>query len=289
MKAFDEKFSGRRGSIPPQLFKYIDTRNMAAETERFTEYMNAVAADLLGKNEKLEDAAGPVSDDMLNPVTPQLFGQDVTAEYIGNGMSGAVCRMQIGNVTFAFKVNFECGVIGDLRAISEYKRARNLINRPYIGATFEWCGKKYSWILSDYVADDYKNSFEDAKEKLFYAYMTKGLWYSDMLADNIKNGRIIDLDTVKHKAPDLPRIEIDMVKKFMALMRRDDVAAVRLLAEKAMLKHPTVISYMAKKMRECNHRLMMPLRMQKFRSIIAEYYARLAKQKCTASQSQTAR
>ena len=273
MKQIDYNFRGTRGSIPPQLFKYIDMSDMAGETKKFTDYINAIAYDFILKEQalhpdgKLTDA---IKDITLN--APKLFGHDVTLEYIGHGTYASVYKMNVGEVVFALKINFVTKVVSDIRAIEEHKRARNLINRPYIGATFGCGGLDYSWVLSDYVERDYENSFVDAKEKLFYATITKGVRYSDMHPLNVKNGRIIDLGGIEHMEPRLPRVEIDMVKKFMDLMRKDDEVSVRALADKALARHPNVINYLYIKM--AMHQMEMPMRLQKFKKIIGEYNTR---------------
>lgn len=268
MKSFDHTFRGRYGSIPPQLFPYIDTNNMASETRVFTEYMNAVAASFLDKNEELEYTSGPDTYRIDVPATPQLFGHDVTMEYIARGTVGAVFRMQIGEKAFAFKVNFHPQMIFDLRGISEYKRARNLINRPYIGATFSWRRRLHSWVLSDYQDADCANSYARAEEKLFYAGITKGLSYGDMHPQNVINGRIIDLCSVCHSAPRLGPAEIDVVKKFVYLMRTNDTAGARALLRWAMLRHPGAIEYMYNRMAPCV--LPIPRRFKPFVLMVVE-------------------
>lgn len=278
MKKINADFRGAQGSLPPQLFKYVDRTQMAAETARFTEYINSVSGDFLDKlaERKRKSITVDYSDfDAIVPQTPKLFGQDVSLEYIGCGMAGNVYKMQIGDNTFALKINRRENLTTDLEAIAEHRRARNLINRPYIGATFSHDGATYSWILSDYISDDQDNdmSFVSAKAKLFYAAMTKGLKYSDMHPANVKAGRIIDISGVEHGGITLRRIEIDMVKKFLYLMRTNDMPRFRQLAEIAVTSFPNVIKYMFVKMNI--YQMEMPMQLQPFKKMLVDYNHRV--------------
>ncbi len=307
----DDNFRGTRGSLPPQLFKYIDQANMAAETARFTEYINSLSGDFLGRVSEIgqRDTASqkkqttPIVDDATNgdnavraaagdfwqnvhhvqpgdtfativPQTPKLFDQDVKMEYIGHGMVGNVYKMQIGDVTLALKINRVPNVITDLAAIEMHRHARNLINRPYIGATFQHQGETYSWILSDYVADgrDNDKSYATARDKVFYAAMTKGLKYSDLHFGNVKGGRIIDISGIERNNIRLSRIEVDMVKKFLYLMRTNDMPRFRQLAEIAVTRFPNVIKYMFVKMNI--YQMEMPMQLQPFKKMLFDYNRR---------------
>lgn len=278
MKKINADFRGAQGSLPPQLFKYVDQTQMAAETARFTEYINSVSGDFLDKLAERKRKSITVGDSdfaTIVPQTPKLFGQDVSLEYIGCGMAGNVYKMQIGDNTFALKINRRENLTSDLEAIAEHRRARNLINRPYIGATFSHDGATYSWILSDYISDDQDNgmSFVSAKAKLFYAAMTKGLKYSDMYPANVKAGRIIDISGVERGGIKLRRIEIDMVKKFLYLMRTNDVPRFRQLAEIAVSNFPNVIKYIFAKMNI--YRMEMPMQLQPFKKMLVDYNRRV--------------
>ena len=307
----DDNFRGTRGSLPPQLFKYIDQANMAAETARFTEYVNSLSGDFLDRVSEIgrRDTASqkkqttPIVDDATNgdnavraaagdfwqnvhhvqpgdtfativPQAPKLFGQDVKMEYIGHGMVGNVYKMQIGDVTLALKINRVPNVITDLAAIEMHRHARNLINRPYIGATFQHQGETYSWILSDYVADgrDNDKSYAAARDKVFYAAMTKGLKYSDLHFGNVKGGRIIDISGIERNNIRLSRIEVDMVKKFLYLMRTNDMPRFRQLAEIAVTRFPNVIKYMFVKMNI--YQMEMPMQLQPFKKMLFDYNRR---------------
>lgn len=278
MKKINADFRGAQGSLPPQLFKYVDQTQMAAETARFTEYINSVSGDFLDKLAERKRKSITVGDSdfaAIVPQTPKLFGQDVSLEYIGCGMAGNVYKMQIGDNTFALKINRRENLTSDLEAIAEHRRARNLINRPYIGATFSHDGATYSWILSDYISDDQDNdmSFVSAKAKLFYAAMTKGLKYSDMYPANVKAGRIIDISGVERGGIKLSRIEIDMVKKFLYLMRTNDVPRFRQLAEIAVASFPNVIKYIFAKMNI--YRMEIPMQLQPFKKMLVDYNHRV--------------
>lgn len=311
MKKMDDNFRGTRGSLPPQLFKYIDQANMAAETARFTEYINSLSGDFLDRVSEIgqrniasqKKQTTPIVDDVTNgdnavraaagdfwqnvhhvqpgdtlativPQTPKLFGQDVKMEYIGHGMVGNVYKMQIGDVTLALKINRVPNVITDLAAIEMHRHARNLINRPYIGATFQHQGETYSWILSDYVADgrDNDKSYAAARDKVFYAAMTKGLKYSDLHFGNVKGGRIIDISGIERNNIRLSRIEVDMVKKFLYLMRTNDMPRFRQLAEIAVTRFPNVIKYMFVKMNI--YQMEMPMQLQPFKKMLFDYNRR---------------
>ena len=278
MKKINADFRGAQGSLPPQLFKYVDQTQMAAETARFTEYINSVSGDFLDKLAERKRKSITVGDSdfaTIVPQAPKLFGQDVSLEYIGCGMAGNVYKMQIGDNTFALKINRRENLTTDLEAIAEHRRARNLINRPYIGATFSHDGATYSWILSDYISDDQDNdmSFVSAKAKLFYAAMTKGLKYSDMYPANVKAGRIIDISGVERGGITLSRIEIDMVKKFLYLMRTNDVPRFRQLAEIAVANFPNVIKYIFAKMNI--YRMEIPMQLQPFKKMLVDYNRRV--------------
>lgn len=278
MKKINADFRGAQGSLPPQLFKYVDQTQMAAETARFTEYINSVSGDFLDKLAERKRKSITVGDSdfaTIVPQTPKLFGQDVSLEYIGCGMAGNVYKMQIGDNTFALKINRRENLTSDLEAIAEHRRARNLINRPYIGATFSHDGATYSWILSDYISDDQDNdmSFVSAKAKLFYAAMTKGLKYSDMYPANVKAGRIIDISGIERGGIKLSRIEIDMVKKFLYLMRTNDVPRFRQLAEIAVANFPNVIKYIFAKMNI--YRMEIPMQLQPFKKMLVDYNRRV--------------
>lgn len=278
MKKINADFRGAQGSLPPQLFKYVDQTQMAAETARFTEYINSVSGDFLDKLAERKRKSITVGDSdfaTIVPQAPKLFGQDVSLEYIGCGMAGNVYKMQIGDNTFALKINRRENLTTDLEAIAEHRRARNLINRPYIGATFSHDGATYSWILSDYISDDQDNdmSFVSAKAKLFYAAMTKGLKYSDMYPANVKAGRIIDISGVERGGITLRRIEIDMVKKFLYLMRTNDVPRFRQLAEIAVASFPNVIKYIFAKMNI--YQMEMPMQLQPFKKMLVDYNHRV--------------
>lgn len=278
MKKINADFRGAQGSLPPQLFKYVDQTQMAAETARFTEYINSVSGDFLDKLAERKRKSITVGDSDFAAIVPQtskLFGQDVSLEYIGCGMAGNVYKMQIGDNTFALKINRRENLTSDLEAIAEHRRARNLINRPYIGATFSHDGATYSWILSDYISDDQDNdmSFVSAKAKLFYAAMTKGLKYSDMYPANVKAGRIIDISGVERSGIKLSHIEIDMVKKFLYLMRTNDVPRFRQLAEIAVANFPNVIKYIFAKMNI--YRMEIPMQLQPFKKMLVDYNRRV--------------
>lgn len=77
MKKINADFRGVQGSLPPQLFKYVDRTQMAAETARFTEYINSVSGDFLDKLAERKRKSITVGDSdfaTIVPQAPKLFG-----------------------------------------------------------------------------------------------------------------------------------------------------------------------------------------------------------------------
>lgn len=275
MKTADNDFIGRRGSLPPQLFKYIDMNQIVARTREFTDYMNNLAIEFHRRLAASGHADELYLQNSIQMDAPdKLFGQPVRMEYVGGGTVGTVYKMQIGDAVFAFKINRCPDVKHELLAIDIHKKARNLVNRSYIGSTFRFGKSNFSWVLMDYVDGDYENGFLAAKEKLFLATMSKGLKYSDFYSPgNVKNGKIVDLAGVYVNAINLTRVEIDMVKKFLYFMRTNDVAVFTRLAEFASGHNPHVINYMFVKM--MLYQMEMPMRFQPFKKLIVQYNAKI--------------
>jgi len=275
MKKADDNFIGRRGSLPPQLFKYIDMNQIVVRTQEFTDYMNNLAVEF----HKRLIASGRANElylqDSIQIDTPtKLFGQDVRMEYIDGGTVGTVYKMHIGEEVFAFKINRQPDIKHELLSIDIHKKARNLVNRSYIGSTFRFGNNNFSWVLMDYVDGDYANGFLDAKEKLFLAAMSKGLKYSDFYSPgNVKNGKIVDLAGVYVNAINLSRVEIDMVKKFLYFMRTNDITGFTRLAEFVSKYNPDVIKYMFVKM--ALYQMEIPMRFQPFKKLVGEYNAKI--------------
>lgn len=275
MKKADNNFTGCRGSLPPQLFKYIDMNQIAVRTREFTDYMNNLAIEFHKRLVATGHAGELFLLDSVQIDTPRkLFGQPVRLEYVGSGTVGTVYKMHIGDAVFAFKINRQPNVKHELLAIDIYKKARNLVNKTYIGSTFQFENQNFSWVLMDYVDGDYENGFLDAQEKLFLAAMSKGLKYSDFYSPgNIKNAKIVDLAGVYVNAINLSRIEIDMVKKFLYFMRTNDMAGFKRQAEFVSKHNPHVIKYMFVKM--TIYQMEIPTRFLPFKKLIGEYNAKI--------------
>jgi len=275
MKKADNNFTGRRGSLPPQLFKYINMNQIVDRTREFTDYMNNLAIEFHRRLIASGHADELYLQKSIKMDTPdKLFGEPVRMEYIGGGTVGTVYKMQIGDAVFAFKINRMPNVKHELLAIDIHKKARNLVNRSYIGSTFRFGKDNFSWVLMDYVDGDYENGFLDANEKLFLAAMSKGLKYSDFYSPgNVKKGKIVDLAGVSVNAINLSRIEIDMVKKFLYFMRTNDMAGFTRLAEFVSVHNPDVIKYMFVKM--MLYQMEMPMRFQPFKKLIGQYNAKI--------------
>ena len=92
----------------------------------------------------------------------------MTLEYIASGSVGSVYKIQIGENVLALKINRNSST-GEFGVMPRQSHAGNLVNKMYMGAMFDYDGRKYSWVLSDYITRDRENSFVCAMEKLFYA------------------------------------------------------------------------------------------------------------------------
>lgn len=246
MKAFDAFNPEPVGSIPPQLFKYIDGENIRGATDEFIHFINDIALQLHTRLSGVEDTKKNVASVKLD--APKLFGQDVTLDFIGSGTMASVYKIKIGTETFALKINTHRSYVrsDELGVIKLQRSARNLVNKTYIGAPFRFGGYDYTWLLSDYVAGDRLNSYERGREKILYARLTKGLDYSDPGIDNLKDGKIIDLAGVYKTKPllNLTRTEIDMVKKLVHCMRTDDMPRFQELLNRMIITNPSVVKHM---------------------------------------------
>ncbi len=271
MKAFNVYSPEPTGSLPPQLFKYIDTKNIRSATDRFINFINDIATQL---HTKLANTQQTKSDlKSIKLTAPKLFGQDVELDFIDSGTRASVYKIKIGNEIFALKINRQNGFqrSDELDAINLQRRARNLINKIYIGAPFEYGDEQYSWLLSDYVARDRKNSFDRGHEKLLYAYLTKGIDYSDVSTSNFKDGKIIDPGGLSRGNTffSLNRAQTDIVKKLVHCMRTDDMAGFN----KLLAKNPAVIQYMFVSM--IMKKFQMPKKYQPYLSAVMIAHANL--------------
>lgn len=245
MKKYTSASHGLRGSLPPQLFKYVDSNDIGAATRKFTDFITDIA------HQFHMQLPHDMSFNVLSSIkldSPKIFGQDTSLEYIGTGTMGSVYKLNIGEYSFALKLNRAPRIMADdLSSMHIGRRARGLVNKTYIGSTFYFKGEEYTWLLSDYISEDRANSFDIAREKLFYAYLTKGLECPDFSPLNVKDGKIIDVDSVRRRWTDivkLKRVETDFVKKIIFLMKIDDKIAFDKLLSRVSRQYPNVIKYL---------------------------------------------
>lgn len=269
MKKYTNQSTGPRGSLPPQLFKYIDMSGISQATAQFVDYMNR-----LGQTFHINvDHNSPISTVKCKELSgDNLFGQPVTLQYIDSGMNGSVYDMHIGDQRFALKINRSIySDTSELETMHFQNQARNLLNKIYIGSTFEFGGQVYSWLLMDFVPDSDRDSFDRTHERLFYANLTKGLVYEDWSEDNLKNGKVIDRGGLWKRPLPLTRVEVDFMKKMVHAMRTDNMPAFEKMAAGAISAHPMVIDYMMDAMmRMLGNKT--PARFRKFRVVITDKY-----------------
>lgn len=243
MKKFNRKVHQTMGSLPPQLFKYVGDKSIGAATHEFNAFMTRIAGDFHA------GLAADLAPEQIKLMASPLFGQPVTLDYVASGSVGSVYRIRIGDDTFAFKINRR-SAFGELNVMPRARGVRNLINKMYMGGVFEYDGRDYSWVISDYIADDKQDGFSQAMEKLYYAYLTRGTNITDAHVNNFKNGKLIDpasytgrdgeIDDIRQ----LTRGEIDIVKKLAYCIRTDDLARFERLVARVTVEHPRVIDYM---------------------------------------------
>lgn len=243
MKKFNRRIHKTMGSIPPQLFKYIDMADIKNATEEFNDFITSVANEFHSKLEHFS------YDSHIKLSAPNLFGQPVKLQYVASGSVGSVYKLKIGNETFALKIN-RSSAFGEMDVIPLQKRAKNLLNRAYIGSVFEHNGRKYSWVVSDYVANDTVRGFEDAMIKLYFAYLTKGIIVRDTHPGNIKGGKIIDIPSFDMRDGALDDIkqlnlrQINIVKKLVNFIKTDNMDAFQKLVNRVKVSEPVIIQYM---------------------------------------------
>lgn len=281
-----KNFPEHRGAIPPQLVKYIGTRDMATATREFIEYVNRIAGNF-HKNIVPENPYDIAHAPRLRAprVTGKLFGQNVKLSYLGGGTSGSVYKMTVGDAVFALKLNREPDA-EDRIAFDLQKKARSLINRAYVSSAVpDKNGQLCDWIVSNYVdgtAALDSQRFQLAKEKLFFAAISKGLHYSDAgTLGNIRDGKIVDHNGLYMRQISLTRVEIDTVKKLLHMMRTDDENAFDELIARASVNNPKIIKYLFIQMNLMQ--MDMPMRLQKYKKKIGywntDIKARMAKDK----------
>lgn len=243
MKKFNRSVSHFMGSVPPCLLRDIGTENAASASAEFAEFITTVGCNF---HDALT-AGTPIGD--IVPSAPHLFGMPVHLDYVASGSAGTVYKMQIGGHVLALKIN-RVSTFGEMDAISTQSRARNLVNKIHAGAVFTHGGRRYSVVVSDYIADDNTRGFYDAMMKLYYAYITKGIAISDAHPNNFKGAKLIDqasfttrtgkLDDIKQ----LSRPQVDIVKKLVRCIKTNDMSRFTDLVMRAARDNPAIIKYM---------------------------------------------
>ena len=243
MKKFNRSVHNSMGAMPPQIRAMIAGRDVVAATNEFNAAITKIASDFH------RQLATDMSPEQIELTSPQIFGHDVSLEYVASGSVGSVYKMQIGDQTYAFKINRNT-LHGELYAMALQKRARGLVNPVHIGAVFEYGGRKYSWVLSDYIARDREDGFESAMEKMYYLYLTKGLTVRDAHPGNFKNGKLIDTPSLDMRDGEhddikrLTRIEQNIVQRLAYCIKTNDIDTFARLAAHAQTQNPAVINYM---------------------------------------------
>lgn len=244
MKKFNRQIHKTMGSLPPQLFKYIDVADIKSATIQFNEFINQIATDFHAQLEHWSYR------DNIKLSAPNLFGQPVKLKYVASGSIGSVYKLEIGSEVFALKINRNSSYDGELDVIPMQKHAKGLLNHAYIGSVFKYNNRKYSWVLSDFVERDTARSFEDAMQKLYFAYLTKGITIHDAHPGNIKDGKFIDIpsfDMRDGKVDDIKKLnlhQVDIVKKLVNFIKTDNMDAFQKLVNRVKVSDPVIIQYM---------------------------------------------
>ena len=273
MKKYRDDLTGPRGSLPPQLLAGISRDQIADATRGFVASVNALGVDFHRQlAARHTTPIARIADIKLMP--PRLLGHDTKIEYVASGAQGSVYKLTIGGNPFALKINRQPYFItSELDSMHLTRRARNVFNRSYIGSQFEYDREQYTWILMDWVDGNRANSFELAREKLFYANLTKGLTYGDARADNIKDGRVIDMGGLYKHEMKLSRAEIDTVKKMVHAMKTESWDKFIAMIDTASQRTPAIIEYLFFYMKML--RFEMPARFEKYRDIVSAYFRML--------------
>lgn len=244
MKKFNRRIHKTMGSLPPQLFKYIDVADIKSATIQFNEYINQIATDFHAQLEHWSYR------DNIKLSAPNLFGQPVKLKYIASGSIGSVYKLEIGSEIFALKINRNASYNGELDVIPMQKRAKGLLNHAYMGAVFEYNNRKYSWVLSDFVEHDTARSFEEAMQKLYFAYLTKGVTMHDAHPGNVKAGKFIDIPSFDMRdghVDDIRKLnlrQVDIVKKLVNFIKTDNMDSFQKLVNHIKDSEPDIITYM---------------------------------------------
>ena len=242
MKKFNRTVHKSMGSLPPQLFKYVDMSDIGAATAEFNDFITKIAHDFHSQLDGTDV-------DSKELKASNLFGQPVSIDYVARGSVGSVYKIKIGTEVFALKINRRSS-FGELNVMQHQNRAKNLLNKAYFGSVFEYNGRKYSWIVSDFIEKDTEHSFIKAMEKLYFSYLTKGIAISDAHPGNIKNGKVIDTPSFgmrNGKVDDIKQLnlrQIDIVKKLVNYIKVDNMDAFKQLIDKVKKSDFIVINYL---------------------------------------------
>lgn len=278
------------GSLPPALMRRVSDMDMSAATAEFNDAITEIARDFHVA------LAADNAPENIKLSSREIFGLPVALDYVASGSVGSVYKIQIGEDVFALKINRNDSA-GEMDVIGKQSKARNLVNKMYMGHIFEHNGRKYSWVLSDYIARDRENSFANAMEKLYYAYLTKGVDIVDAHANNFMDGKLIDqasFTTRAGKIDDIKRLtrtEVDKVKKLVYYIKTDDVSAFKDLVSHLMKTNPGVIRYMFFAMKFGKSPIFGPnktdpfsVKIAKFESIVNDAHSGRAAQNAVAHQ-----
>lgn len=231
------------GSLPPALRQHAGGQDIVAATAEFQTVITEIARDF---HVALAVGAAPEN---IKLQSREIFGMPVTLDYVASGSVGSVYKIQIGDDVFALKINRNSST-GELDVMPTQSRARNLINKMYMGHVFEHAARKYSWVLSDYIARNREGSFARAMEKLFYAYLTKGINITDAHPNNFIDGKLIDQASLTRrtgKIDDIKRLtqtEVDAVKKLVYYIKTDNEPGFQKMITRLSQTNPAVIDYM---------------------------------------------
>ena len=231
------------GEMPPAVRDAVGDGDVAAATDAFRDAVTQIAMDFIEQ----WVAGGRPADNIL-PRAPDILGQPVKLSYINSGSVGSVYKIQWGDQVWALKINRNASA-GELGVMPLQSRVRGLVNKMHMGAVFKYGNRRYSWVLSDYVGRDRAGSFERAMEKLYYAYLTKGIDIADAHAQNFIDGKLIDQASLFQRTGcddirALSRGEQDMVKKLAHAIRTDNATAFEKMMASAAQEHPAVVRYM---------------------------------------------
>ncbi len=232
------------GTMPYELRKLVGTNDMSVATDEFNQYMTELAINF---HQQLDD--GVDKKDIKLAPSQKLFGCNVSLDYIASGSIGSVYKLQIGDNVYAFKINRDSS-LGELSVMPLQKRSRGLVNKNYFASVFEFNGRKYSWALSDFVAKDLENSFKVAMEKLYYAYLAKGININDAHPNNFKNGKLIDIPSLSmrdNKIDDIKKLnrkEQNIVQQLVYYIKTNDLIKFKELTAQIAKTNPAVIEYM---------------------------------------------